>query len=129
MAFRLPPRAVLAIWISYWCVLFVLTHIPMAQGPIRFQHADKVEHVVAYFGLTMLGGWRLALRHRHVSRALLWRWAAAYALYGIADEALQPLVERTLSLGDWLADAAGIVVGTLAFEWILRKRLSEPSAR
>jgi VanZ family protein len=48
-----------------------------------------------------------------------------YALYGVADELLQPLVGRSRSFWDWLADAAGVALATLAAHWFLRKKLSE----
>jgi VanZ family protein len=101
------------LWIAYWVLLFVATHVPIpGRGPVTVEHGDKVIHFVVYFILTWLGGRYLLATGRGTLRALA-AWAAIYLLYAGADEYLQSLVGRTMSLSDWLADAAGIVLATL----------------
>lgn len=60
---------------------------------------------------------------------LLMVWVLIYSAYAGLDEWLQPLVGRTMSLGDWLADVAGIISASL---WMLlrqqAKTLSEHSS-
>jgi VanZ family protein len=100
----------------------------MPEGPPRLRHGDKVLHVVAYFGLAALGGWRIiATRPAGFSR-ILWQWAALYMIYGVLDEVLQPLVGRSMTLGDWLADVLGIVAATWLVSRLGRRRLSDVNA-
>jgi VanZ family protein len=122
---RLSTRLVTTAWDVYWFGLFVATHIPIPEGAPSVRHADKVLHVVAYFGLTALGGWRLAALRGAPSAKTIWSWAAVYALYGVVDESLQPLVGRSMTLGDLLADAVGVTAATLLIVRISLRRLSE----
>ena len=109
---RRPVRA-LVLWIGYWVVLFALTHRPFAGGVgLPIPGADKVIHSALYLVLTMLGGRYLAASGRVLNLRLLIAWACYYAAYGALDEWLQQFVERTPSWGDWLADAAGIILAT-----------------
>ena len=101
------------LWIAYWALLFIATHVPMpGRGAVTVKHGDKIIHFVVYFILTWLGGRYVLATGRRTLRALT-AWAAIYLLYAGADEYLQSLVGRTMSLSDWLADATGIVVATL----------------
>ena len=121
MPLRRHPRLVLAVWVVYWCLLFIATHVPMPEGPHLIRHADKIEHVVAYFILALLGGWSISVRKELAGgapgatapRRALWCWALVYVLYGIVDELLQSLVGRSMTLGDWLADVFGVTSATL----------------
>ena len=103
------------LWIGYWACLFVVTHVPLAHtGSMALHHGDKVIHVGLYYLLTRLGGRHYLSTGSGVSVAVLLTWAAVYAAYAALDELLQPFVGRTMSLGDWVADAAGIAIATLA---------------
>lgn len=101
-------------WAAYWVLLFGATHVPVpGAGRPLLPHLDKLVHAVIYFLLTWLGGRHLLARGTEIpTRSLLW-WAAAYAVYAALDEWLQQFVSRTMSLGDWLADVAGIAGATL----------------
>ena len=101
------------IWLGYWAVLFIVMHVPEPKGigqPVP--HGDKAIHFVAYLLLTLIGGWHLT---RKTSRplGLCAAWACIYVAYGAIDEWLQQFVNRTPSVADWLADTAGVVVGSL----------------
>ena len=97
------------LWLACWAGLFVSTHIPVPAGAPIPRGGDKVLHFVAYFVLTMLGGRAAVGRGRSITTAWAVVWTLIYVAYGGADELLQPLVGRTLSLGDWLADVGGVL--------------------
>ena len=121
------------VWVGYWIALFVATHVPdTGTGTMGVDHADKVVHVAMYYLLVWLGGRYLypglgrGLPCPNAARTL-WVWAAVYCAYGGADEWLQQFVSRTPSLGDWVADSAGIIGATLWLTWSRpTRRLSEP---
>jgi len=127
MLSHIRPRTVLGLWVLYWGCLFISTHVPVPRGMPHIRNADKVAHFVAYFGLAALGAWRLLAARPSVSLATLWRWAGVYALFGVADELLQPFVGRTLSFWDWAADVMGVTTATLLVSLLVRKKLSEPA--
>ena len=108
--------------------MFVVTHIPVGVPKgVRIPHADKAIHFGMFFLLTWIGGKRLVSATGLLAGGALAAWAAVYAAYALLDEWLQPLVGRSMTLGDWLADAAGIVAATLLLMLIRRKQtLSEP---
>lgn len=116
------------LWVGYWIALFTVTHVPMSGGDgLPVPHVDKAIHVGLYFLLVWLGGRHLARTVRPQPVRVLFAWAAGYAVYALFDEFLQSLVSRTMSLGDWLADVAGILLATV----LLARRpgstkLSEP---
>ena len=117
------------VWLTYWATLFLLTHIPLPPSVgLKIPQGDKILHFVAYFILAWLGARRWCLTDKRTRRLrTLILWALLYALYGLADECLQPFVGRHRSMGDWLADIGGIVVATLwTLAWASRARLSEP---
>jgi VanZ family protein len=88
-------------------------HVPVfGKGPVTVEHADKVAHFAAYFLLVWLGGRRLSQTARLRLVFMLIVWAVIYALYAGMDEWLQSYVGRTMSLYDWFADLAGIIVAT-----------------
>ncbi|UCG15819.1 MAG: VanZ family protein [Phycisphaerales bacterium] len=97
------------LWLGAWVGLFIITHIPVPAGTPIPRGGDKVLHFVAYFVLTMLGGRAALGRGRSITVAWAVVWAVIYAAYGAADELIQPLVGRTLAMGDWLADVGGVV--------------------
>ena len=119
------------IWLGFWLALAVATHVP-PPGDLTFgvRHGDKVLHFTAYFLLVLLGGrWLRARRGTPHGRTLV-RWGAVYTAYAVLDEWLQQFVGRSMTLGDFLADAVGIVLGTLLLMYAPdRKRLSEPPGK
>lgn len=111
--------------VAWAVVLFLLSASPMRLGGGGWWSAidDKVVHLCLY---VVLGG------------ALAWAWLrgakrmphaamiAFGALYGASDEWHQSFVpNRTPSLGDWVADVAGVLLGygltILAVSWLARR--------
>jgi VanZ family protein len=107
--FSLPRRFRRAIWIGYWGLLFVLTHLPVSPQPAPVPQFDKLLHLLAYFGLTLLGARSAS---RPLSPAALLVWAGVYAGYAALDEYLQQFTQRSMTLADWLADVLGIGLAT-----------------
>lgn len=105
--------ALLVMLASYWLLIFVATHLPVQKLPHTGVGNDKLQHLVAYAGLTFLLTivWRLArnFRWREVPLMLL-----VPATYGVLDELTQSLVGRTTDLKDWVADCIGAVIGLVA---------------
>lgn len=83
----------------------VATLMPLTGGP-GIPGSDKTHHI--------LGFAVLALPMASVRpRAMLWL-APLLACYGGVIEIVQPYVGRGRELADWLADLAGVGLGTLA---------------
>jgi len=97
-----------------WAMAFVATHIPAGRMPSTHV-SDRVLHVIGFGGLsTALGVAMLAHRLGRARRALL--GLAVLATYAAFDELTQPLVARTASAYDWLANLAGAVLGLAGVE-------------
>ncbi len=128
---RSRTRRNLFLWIGYWAVLFVATHRTLGAGASLIPPGgDKLIHFVAYFVLVILGDryMRSAGGARTPARKIT--WAGIYAAYGGLDEWLQGFVSREPSLGDWIADVAGIAAATLVLAWQVRSGvLSERGGR
>lgn len=94
--------------------MFVATHLPkIPTPPVDIWNFDKVIHGMMYFVLTMLGGRALIGAGRVKGFGTLLTWAGVCLIYAAMDEWLQQFVNRTPSVYDWLADAAGIMAATL----------------
>lgn len=91
--------------------ILILAVLPSRGGP-SFTHMDKLQHAVAFIALWALG-WRAGLRQP------VWLLAGGLLVFGVAIEVAQALTpNRQPSLGDVVADAAGIALGW----WLLRRR-------
>ena len=96
-----------------WCQVGGSQALPV---PAMFERLgnDKVEHMLAFFTLAVLGGlgWPQA-------RAWL---ATALLVVGALIEVLQgtSLIHRDMDVMDWLADAAGIMLGMALVGLMLR---------
>ncbi|WP_380878750.1 hypothetical protein ACFB49_18440 [Sphingomonas sp. DBB INV C78] len=102
----------------FWAALifaYVAAILPQADVP-RIAPSDKVEHMIAFFTLSLLAG--LAWR-----RTAPWRIAAALAAFGAAIEFTQaiPVLHRDASAADFAADALAIIVG-LGIATLVRNR-------
>jgi VanZ family protein len=99
-------------WLGLWAGLFVVMHTPIPRGMhLPFNNSDLIIHFGAYFTLALLGA-RVALARRvPLTPRWLLKWCLIYLVYCAADELLQgvPGVNRTPSLWDWMADAAGAI--------------------
>jgi len=84
---------------------------PGSASPPTLLWSDKLNHAIAYFFLSigLLVGWRLNARNRLIAIACLFGWSAALeVIQGL------PLVGRTASGMDLVANAAGILLAMLA---------------
>lgn len=108
----------LPLWL-YWVILFALTSIP-AEGLPTFGISDKVEHLIAYFLLSIL--LQLTLHFQNKFLKLKKRHALYTAivgcLYGIVDELHQHLIPgRYCDLLDLVSNFVGVflAVGIVTF--------------
>ncbi len=132
LSLRTPTRWTIpqwtCVWLAFWALMFVATHVPMPSGGgFRIKHADKVVHFVMFFLLTWIGGRRLRASTGILAGGALVGWAIVYGGYAALDEWLQQWVGRSMTLGDWIADALGVAVAS-AVLFLQRKKppLSEP---
>jgi len=91
-------------------VAFVIAMRPAPDMEPAFSHQDKVMHLIAFAGLTLLGalGWP----------ARLGRIVVLMLAYGLAMELAQATTaHRQGDWVDWLADAAGILLAA----WLVRR--------
>jgi len=110
--YRTTRRVRTLVWVGYWIVLSILTHIP-AMGRVKLPvGSDKVVHFVLFFMLTLLGGWRYRSTPSAKSNGLF-VWGGVYIVYAGLDEWLQQFVGRDTSLNDFWANLAGICMATL----------------
>jgi hypothetical protein len=89
-------------------VMAVLPHPPEIPG----HPSDKVQHVVAFATLALLGSFA------YPAKALL-SLLARLSLFGAAIEVVQaiPALHRDSDLLDWLADTAAVAVVLLLVRW------------
>jgi VanZ family protein len=117
MKTRLLNHATIAtiLLVVFWVGLFLATHLPLPSGAVGKHVSDKVLHFGAYAGLAFLLCWALSSRRTFtISTCVLVVMVAA--VYATVDELLQiPIGGRMAEAGDWAADVAGAVCGTLAF--------------
>jgi len=102
--------------VLYLIILLTLTHWPRL-GPLpEIPGRDQPLHVVAYFLAAVLV---LSAFLRTGRGAAVFLFVLGLAVLGAADELTQPYVNRACDLGDWLADVAGIIAGTLLSLWLI----------
>ena len=103
-----------AIWAA---VLFLLSESEPGTGALWTLGHDKVGHLGLYgvLGALLAWGGHKSQVGYHISFLVL-----AGVLYGVLDEWHQSFVPgRTPSGGDILADAVGVILGVLAFRFLL----------
>ena len=109
--------------IVYWIILFIATSIP-AQSVPSFGVSDKVNHLLAYFILSILLYLTFSFQEKSLfakrNAALL--TIAVVLLYGVLDELHQMLIPgRSAEFLDWAADAVGAICGVLIISFLLKK--------
>ncbi len=110
------PAAVLT------CLWAVATHLPKPEDVgLDVAEYDWLAHAAGY--AVMAACWLLWLLSRPGaaparSAGLAW---ALLALYGIADEATQPLVGRSAQWGDWVSDVVGAGMAAAAILLVWRR--------
>jgi len=117
------PFSRYAAWGSFaaWTVLvFILSSIrgdDLSAIPIEFIGLDKIAHIVLFLigGFTLTAALRLTFRW---PATLIFLAAFLYlACFGVCDEIRQLFTPNRsgADVYDWLADAVGAVIGSLAF--------------
>jgi len=101
--------------IFYWIILFTLTTLP-AQSVPSVGVSDKLEHLLAYFVLSILLYLTLLFQRKSVllkNYAMLFTILIVFA-YGIIDELHQLMIPgRSCELLDFLADMIGGIIGII----------------
>jgi VanZ family protein len=89
-------------------VMAVLPHPPQVPG----EPNDKVQHIVAFATLSLLGSFAYP-------RTALLRLLAGLSLFGAFIEVVQaiPVLHRDTDVLDWLADTVAVVVMLLIVRW------------
>ena len=102
--------------VAAWCLLvFALSSFPLRIDADVVPGGDKTAHVGEYAVLGFLLARALRMTRPSLGRGAVVAGAALLgAFYGASDEFHQSFVpERTASLGDLAADAAGALLGAL----------------
>jgi membrane associated rhomboid family serine protease len=88
---------------------------PGADVPSAPPGVDKLVHGSLFAALALTGRWA------GMTRGVL---AGVLVLYAAASELLQgiPVLQRDPSVGDWVADVVGILVGLLLWDLVSRRR-------
>ncbi len=95
-------------------IIFYLSSIPGRNLPPLPYETDKIVHLIIYtiLGFFLAGGFQ----EKDLFAIIIGM------LYGISDEIHQSFIPlRTCSFYDWLADAAGIILGVLIFSMWRKK--------
>lgn len=114
--------------IVYWLILFTATSLPAKDLP-SIGLSDKVNHLLAYFVLSILVYLTLLLQRKS---KFLFNYAPVATLiislfYGIADELHQILIPgRSAEVFDWFADAIGAILGVLLVHYLKNRAKDQP---
>ena len=99
-------------WLAFTAIT-ILALLPGPAAPPRLLGTDKLEHAAAFLVLTLLAsfGWR---------GLPLWFIALAMITHGLVIELVQgsPILQRTTSIADVVADGVGIALA-LILGWLL----------
>jgi len=100
-------------------VSLVVLFAPGSDVPTAPPGVDKAVHAVLFAALAVSGRWAGLPR-----TALIWLLLG----YGAVSEVVQGLapLARSGSPADWLADAAGVLIGTVVWELAARRRQTIP---
>ena len=118
---RLSESPVRQAWLlSGWFWIGLVVYLTLTATPpqvdLGLDHADKLEHLAAYFWLM---GWFAPLYSARRTRLTI---AAALIAMGITLEFLQQLGGvRYLEFADMVANTAGVVTAFLASEWLSKR--------
>lgn len=118
-------RDVLDAWgpVFLWATgILVVTTVPLpGRAGLTTSHLDKLAHAVMYSGL----GWTVARALHRTGRSTgMALFVAVGAAGGFAalNEWIQAWVGREPDVGDWIADAVGLLAGLGLFLWLRRGR-------
>jgi VanZ family protein len=104
--------------ITFWaaaCFAFVMAVVPHPPE-VPGEPNDKVQHIVAFATLALLGVFAYP-------RTLLVKLLAGLSLFGAFIEVVQaiPVLHRDSDVLDWLADTAAVLVVLLLVRWWRRR--------
>jgi hypothetical protein len=102
--------------VTYWVLIFTLTHIPMSVPNLifRLQASDKMLHFTAYMLLVFLIWFAINPNAKvNWKKASVWIILFVVIWYGVIDEWLQGYVGRTPDVRDFLADLSGTVTSLI----------------
>ena len=109
--------------VFYWILLFTLTSLPTQSVP-AVGVSDKVEHFLAYFGLSFLLYMALLFqkKSKFFKKYALRITLSISFIYGIIDEVHQLLIPgRSCELNDFIADLLGAIFGLIVIKILLTK--------
>ncbi len=111
---------ILAILASIIIAVLSLTAVPKLNLGLDIKSGDKYLHFIAYFGLSVI--WYFALKDRIPKRVFKIIVPLGLIIYGIILEGLQSglTTYRTGDLYDALANTAGVIVGLIFFNTIIK---------
>ena len=84
---------------------------PASDVPTAPPGVDKVVHGLLFLVLALTGRWA------GIRQSLLGVALVGYAVVSELIQGLTPL-DRSMSVGDWLADVVGVVVGLALWTWV-----------
>ena len=117
MALSHRRKLITILLILYWPLIFVLSHIPIANIPpwvIQAATSDKALHYLAYLVLVFLLWFAISPDSKvNWRRQIVWWVLSAVIWYGALDEWLQGYVGRNPDIMDFLADLAGALTGLI----------------
>jgi hypothetical protein len=87
---------------------------PASDVPAAPPGTDKVVHGLLFLTLAVTGRWA------GIRQSLLGGALVGYAVVSELVQGLSPL-DRSMSVGDWLADVVGVVAGLALWALILRR--------
>ena len=119
---KLLERNALFVAIAATIILAVLSlsAVPKLNLSLGIKAGDKYLHFIAYFGLSIL--WYFALRDKINEKVFKILVPLGLILYGIILEGLQSglTTYRTGDVYDAMANAAGVLVGMILFNRIIK---------
>ncbi len=108
----------------YWLILLILTSLPSVKFVEELKISDKVEHLLAYFGLGVL--FSLALHFQRKFPKLVdkyYAWSVLIiSVYAMLDEIHQLFIpNRQGEVLDWLADFIGALIAAMVVKLFVQK--------
>ena len=116
--------------IAYMALIFTLSAQSRLPQP-DISNIDKVEHFIAYAGLSVVAFWSVATARR--KKSLLFCFVLAVLIasaYGVTDEFHQRFVPgRSCDPWDWTVDTLGAAAGAAVLSILAKRRRSERDGR
>ncbi|HJV28089.1 MAG TPA: VanZ family protein [Aromatoleum sp.] len=100
------PRLLRSAFVAVIVAVFIVALLPTTYEPKIVSWQDKVEHVLTFFTITLLGAAAWPHRFHAVVVGIL--------AYGAAIEVAQSFTTwRSCDVRDWIADAAGVAAAAV----------------